>query len=48
MRGAGDVTFTCGGCRAVVYENLESPTQVRNMVVKRPTCGTYSETWEFN
>ena len=39
----GPVQFVCGGCRAVLIEEVQ-PDQVTNTVVRCNACGCFNET----
>ena len=42
FKGEGDVNYMCGACGAILAEKVRRG-QVRNIVVRCPKCGQYSE-----
>lgn len=42
IRGRGDTTYLCGGCKARVLENV-GPAEFRGFIVKCWKCGQHNE-----
>lgn len=43
VRGDGDLSYVCGGCRNVLLEAVVAGFSV-NVVYRCPKCGAYNET----
>lgn len=42
IKGTGDINYLCGNCAEILLQGVR-PDQVKNIVFRCPSCGSYND-----